>query len=51
MYTTCLWGNYIFRERKVLRYLKLVCLPMLHLRRFEMGGLHSVSRAAHGMCV
>lgn len=51
MRTTGLWGNYILREKKVLCCLQLVCLPMLHLRRSEMGGLRGVSRAPHGLCV
>lgn len=51
MRTTGLWGNSVLREKKILRCLQLVCLPMLRLRRSEMGGLHGVSQAPHGLCV
>ena len=31
--TSCLWGNYILKARKVLNNLKVVCLAPLYLRR------------------
>lgn len=32
-YHLLVWGNYILKEEKVLNYLKVACLSLLHPRR------------------